>query len=257
MIGNDNDSHSHHKWIDRRGGFDMLMEMTQYSHRLETIASICHELIRWYQPRNWWPGREDPFEVVVGAILTQRTTWSQVSKAIAGLRQEGLLSPQAFIAADRARIERLLRPAGFYREKTKKLLAFCRMLKDGYSNAWTQLVAQSTPELRTTLLSVYGIGDETADAILVYAAKRPSFIIDAYTRRVFMRRGLIQGTEPYNALQTLFEDALETDVELYADVHAAILMHGAATCRPGHTARHVRFDVNVLFATRGWRRDSN
>ncbi len=232
MIRNDNDSHYRLKRIDRRLMHAILIGMTQHPHRLKTVASVCRTLIRWYQPRDWWPGRDDPFEVVVGAILTQRTTWAQAAKAIEALRGSGLLTPKAFLTADRTCLERLLRPAGFYREKTKKLTAFCRLLRDDYACAWDRLADQPKQELRKTLLSVYGIGEETADAILVYAAGRPSFVIDAYTRRLFARLDLIHGAESYGELQTLFEDALETDVALYADAHAAIVMHGASTCRP-------------------------
>lgn len=192
-------------------------------------ASLYDVLSHAYGPQNWWPGRENPFEVVVGAILTQRTTWTNASKSVDALRQAGPLTPAAIRGLERANLERLIRPAGFYRAKASTLRAFCvRVEKAG---GLSQFFSMPTKALRSTLLSIRGIGDETADAILVYAAGKPSFVVDAYTRRVLERLGWISGSESYAEIQAAFTDALPRDVTVYAELHALIIHHGKTHCR--------------------------
>lgn len=192
-------------------------------------ASLYDVLLHAYGPQNWWPGRENPFEVVVGAILTQRTTWTNASKVIDALRQAEALTPEAVRGLERADLERLIRPAGFYRAKAATLRAFCEWVEK--AGGLSQFLSMSTLALRSALLSIRGIGDETADAILVYAAGKPSFVVDAYTRRVLERLGWIRGMESYAEIQAAFTTALSRDVNVYAELHALIVHHGKTHCR--------------------------
>lgn len=197
------------------------------------LVSLYDVLLRAYGPQqDWWPGREDPFEVIVGAILTQRTTWTNAARAIAALHRAQVLTPEAIRVTEKRVLEDLIRPAGFYRAKTKKLKAFCAMLWTEHTGDLSQLLALPLAVLRAKLLSVYGIGDETADAILVYAAGKPSFVIDAYTRRLLKRLGWISGNESYRHIQEAFTKALPTDVGVFSEYHALIIHHGKTHCRP-------------------------
>ena len=195
------------------------------------LSSLYEALLQVYGPQDWWPGRENPFEVVVGAILTQRTTWTNAARVIDVLRRAKLLTPEAIRQTESHELEILIRPSGFYRAKTAKLKAFCTMLWTEYAGDLSRLLALPLEDLRSVLLSVYGIGDETADAILVYAAGKPSFVIDAYTRRMLTRLGWIEGRESYQQLRKAFTKALPTDVGLFAEYHALIVRHGKTHCR--------------------------
>lgn len=181
-----------------------------------------------YGRQNWWPG-ETPFEVMVGAILTQNTAWSNVEKAIANLIRADVLSPEAIVATHPRRLASWLKPSGYFNVKAKRLRAFCRWLIDRGGERY--LEKTETEALRTELLRVHGIGPETADDILLYALGRPVFVIDAYTRRIFSRLGLITGKENYEDLRQKFEHTLPTDVDLYNEYHALIVIHGKDICR--------------------------
>lgn len=194
------------------------------------VIGLHEALLQAYGPLDWWPGREDPFEVVVGAILTQRTTWTNVVGVIDALRRAELLSPEAIRLAEDSQLENLIRPTGFYRAKTQKLKAFCVALWTDHAADLSRLFALPLLELRLWLLAIHGIGDETADAILVYAAGKASFVIDAYTRRILTRLGRISGNESYQCLQDAFTEALPADVELFADYHALIVHHAKTHC---------------------------
>ena len=195
------------------------------------VSNLYEALLQAYGPQDWWPGRGNPFEVVVGAILTQRTTWTNAARVIDALRRAKMLAPEAIRQAGSCELEVLIRPAGFYRAKTAKLKAFCTMLWTEYAGDLSRLLALPLEVLRSVLLSVYGIGDETADAILLYAAGKPSFVIDAYTRRMLTRLGWIEGSESYQQLRKAFTKALPTDVETFAECHALIVRHGKTHCR--------------------------
>ena len=183
-----------------------------------------------YGPQNWWPA-DDPFEVIVGAILTQRTTWRNVEQAIQGLRECGLLSVEAIGGAPAERVAESIRAAGFYNVKAKKLKAFAACLIERHEGDLSRLFSLPTDGLRKELLGLFGIGEETADAILVYAAERTSFVIDAYARRLLARLGWIDGGERYRDLRGLFLSALPGDVGLLGEFHALIVRHGKAHCR--------------------------
>lgn len=202
------------------------------AHRL---LDIYDRLLAAYGPQGWWPA-DSPFEVIVGAILTQNTAWTNVEKAIAHLRAAGALTPAGLLALTTDEIARLIRPAGYFNTKARKLRAFGEFLAREHAGDLDRLFALDTAALRATLLGIYGIGPETADSILLYAAGRPVFVVDAYTRRVFSRLGLVSDTVAYHDLQALFSGHLPPDVALFNEYHALIVRHGKGRCtrrRPG------------------------
>ena len=196
----------------------------------QNLIDLYDVLSKNYVADDWWPGRENPFEVIVGAVLIQRTTWTNTTAVTDVLRQACLLAPAAFHVADQSWLEALIRPAGFYRAKTATLKAFCSMLQERYAGDLSALFDQPVPLIRAALLSIRGIGDETADAILVYAAGKPSFIVDAYTRRLLVRLGWIKGNESYLEIQQMFANALAPDAALFASFHALFVQQGQAHC---------------------------
>ena len=164
---------------------------------------------------------------MVGAVLTQNTAWANVERAIDNLRQADLLNPAAITALDQAVLADYLRPAGYFNIKAKRLQALTRFLIDH-----PQLDSLETEELRRGLLSVHGIGPETADDILLYAYQRPVFVIDAYTRRLFGRLGLMDGEASYERLRQGFESGLNQDAQMFNEYHALIVRHAKTVCRP-------------------------
>lgn len=180
-----------------------------------------------YGAQNWWPAKT-PFEVVVGAVLTQNTAWTNVEKAIANLHQAGQLTLTAIRRLDHDELADLIRPSGYFNIKARRLKNLCVWLHQ--QRGLGQLRKWSTAELREGLLSVNGIGPETADDILLYAFERPVFVIDAYTRRLLSRLGLITGDEHYETLRAAFETALTPDPALYNEYHALIVRHAKQKC---------------------------
>jgi endonuclease-3 related protein len=178
----------------------------------------------------WWPG-ETPFEVCLGAILTQNTSWSNVDKALGVLRRRGRLSYESLRACRPTRIAPMIRSSGYFNVKARRLAAFLRFLGREYGGRVEAMAAEDPKVLRAKLLSVSGIGRETADSIALYAAGQPLFVVDAYTRRIFTRLGLLEGDEDYDAIQRFFMDRLPRDAGLYNDYHAQIVLHGKETCR--------------------------
>ncbi|MFA5081405.1 MAG: endonuclease III domain-containing protein [Hydrogenophilaceae bacterium] len=190
-------------------------------------------LLARHGPQHWWPG-ETPFEVMVGAVLTQNTAWGNVEKAIANLKRADALDCRTILAMADADLAELIRPAGYFNVKAKRLKALCRFLAErGVESAPEALAGQGTSaELRRDLLAVHGIGEETADSILLYALGLASFVVDAYTRRAFGRLGLLCGDEGYGAIQRLFERHVPCDTRLYNEYHALIVRLGKEHCRP-------------------------
>ncbi|MCM0754328.1 endonuclease III domain-containing protein [Desulfovibrio aminophilus] len=180
-------------------------------------------------PSNWWPG-ETPFEVAVGAILTQNTNWVNVEKAIANLKNEGALEPKALSRLSQERLEECLRPAGYFRLKAVRLRNFLDFLKREAGLSMEALAQREHAGLRERLLTVKGIGPETADSILLYALNAPVFVVDAYTQRIFSRHGLIPEESCYHDIQALFMDALPRDVALYNEYHALIVRTAKQWC---------------------------
>ena len=183
-----------------------------------------------YGPQHWWPGRTN-FEIVVGAILTQNTSWSNVEIAMRNLRREKLLAPGAIERASLPRLAKFTRSSGYFRQKAKKLKCFVRFLRSEYGGSLNRMFCSPTAVLREKLLTVHGIGPETADAILLYAAKHPVFVVDAYTRRMLERHGLTAPTQGYEEIRQLFERSLPNDVSLYNEFHALIVRNGKEYCR--------------------------
>jgi len=181
-------------------------------------------------PMNWWPART-PFEVIVGAILTQNTSWGNVERAIANLRSAQMLTPSAISAARMARLAALVRPSGYFRQKAKKLKAFVRFLQREYGGSLKRMFATPTEVLREKLLSVHGIGPETADSILLYAGKHAVFVVDAYTHRIFGRHGITNGKPEYENVRALVEAALPRDSQLFNEFHALVVNTAKNWCR--------------------------
>jgi endonuclease III related protein len=181
-------------------------------------------------PMQWWPAKT-PFEVIVGAILTQNTSWTNVERAIANLRSAQMLTPSTIAAARLSKLALLVRPSGYFRQKAKKLKAFVRFLHREYGDSLNRMFDTPTEILREKLLSVHGIGPETADSILLYAGNHPVFVVDAYTHRIFSRHGITDGKPQYESVRALFEAALPRDSQLFNEFHALIVNTGKNWCR--------------------------
>ena len=194
------------------------------------FTRIYERLLQEYGPQHWWPA-DTPFEVMVGAVLTQAASWSNVERAIANLREASLLSPAALRRVPQEELAILLRPSGYFNAKARKLKALVDYLGDRFDDDLGRMSEQDVASLREDLLSVHGIGEETADDIILYAVGRPSFVIDAYTRKVFSRLGLSPEKGSYATYQRLFEDALPRDPVLYGEYHALIVRHGKYVCK--------------------------
>jgi endonuclease-3 related protein len=196
-------------------------------HRL---LDAYNRLYAAYGPQHWWPG-DSPFEIIVGAILTQSAAWTNVEKAIANLKVAGALAPDALLALSERELAQLTRPSGYFNAKARKLKAFIEMLNARFDGDLQRLLRTPPSELRALLLATNGIGPETADAITLYAAGQPAFVIDAYTRRTFSRLGFVPDANSYDDWQRLFTDALPPDTALFNEYHALIVRHGKDVCR--------------------------
>jgi len=196
----------------------------------QTLNNIYHQLIDYYDPQHWWPAQE-PFEVMVGAILTQSAAWTNVEKAIANLKATEALSPEALRRFTLPEIAMLIRPCGYYNAKALKLKSLANWLGEYYQDDLDRLFANDTDQLRQQLLSIHGIGPETADSIILYAANKPVFVIDAYTRRIVGRIGLAPDSNSYAAYQSFFMNNLPTDVGLFNEYHALLVCLAKNVCR--------------------------
>lgn len=195
-----------------------------------SIAQIFHILLRHYGPLHWWPA-ETPFEVCIGAILTQNTNWSNVEKAIGNMRRESLLSPDALHYVPEATLAEIIKPSGCYNIKGARLKSFVTWLFERYDGSLENMFNGNWRELRDELLMVRGIGRETCDSILLYAGYKPSFVVDAYTRRLYSRLGLISNKATYEGIRMLFINNLPNDAGLFNEYHALIVHHGKEHCR--------------------------
>ncbi|MBU0495762.1 MAG: endonuclease III domain-containing protein [Chloroflexi bacterium] len=194
-------------------------------HRLRPLYD---RLLMAYGPQGWWPG-DTAFEVMVGAILTQNTAWTNVEKAIVNLQTAGALTPAGLLALSPAELANLIRPAGYFNVKARRLHALVELVTQ--HGGLDALFALDTASLRAQLLDVHGVGPETADCILLYAAERPAFVIDAYTRHILGRLGLAPSSARYHELQQLFVGHLPQDVPMFNEYHALIVRHGKERCR--------------------------
>lgn len=216
------------------------------------LNDLYERLYRNFGPQGWWPlssmagalGFDDRgyhrgdysypktsaqrFEVITGAILTQNTSWRNVEKALDNLRGAGLLDLEAVLRSNSRVLEACLKPVGYFRVKAQRLRTFAEFLD---RQGMDELLSMQTDDLRALLLSVNGIGEETADSILLYAAGKPSFVVDAYTRRTLSRMGVIEVDPTYGEIKELFEGSLPTDVRLYNEYHALLVIHAKTICQ--------------------------
>ncbi len=197
----------------------------------DLLTDVYTRLFECYGPQGWWPA-DSPLEVIVGAILTQSTAWTNVEKALASMRAAGCWSLEAIAAMPEPELAAVIRSSGYYNAKARKLQAFSRHVLENYNGELDGLFDQDVALLRTELLAIHGIGEETADDIIVYAAGQPSFVIDSYTRRIVDRMGLTpKGKNPgYRAYQSLFQDNLPSDTPLFNEFHALLDHHAKVTC---------------------------
>ncbi len=194
------------------------------------LTGFYERLYSAFGPQNWWPG-DGRFEVMVGAILTQNTAWTNVEKAIANLKGAGVLTPLGLKRVSMERLAELIRPAGYFNIKAKRLKAFVGYLFREHKGRIDGLSKKDTESLRRALLDIHGIGPETADSILLYALERPVFVIDAYTKRVLVRHGLVSERAGYDELRGLFMDNLPPDVGLFNEYHALFVRVGKEYCK--------------------------
>jgi endonuclease III related protein len=199
------------------------------------VGPLLHELYQclWeaYGPQGWWPG-ETPFEVAVGAILTQNTNWGNVARAIANLKEAEVLEARVLGELPETELARLIRPAGYYNLKARRLKNFLDFLGHHFENSMARMAEADLASLRPALLSIKGVGPETADSILLYALDKPTFVVDAYTCRILSRHDLIDEGCAYEELRQLFMEHLPAGVPLYQEYHALLVRLGKEWCRP-------------------------
>lgn len=198
------------------------------------LHGAFQRLLDQHGPQDWWPSKGGPFEIMVGAVLTQNTAWTNVEKALARLHAADAMSAEAILALPEAELAERIRPSGYFNIKADRLRQLCRWYVDG--GGFDGLARLETPELRRELLSVKGIGPETADDIVLYAFHRPVFVVDAYTFRIFERMGLIDTGHRYEPLRAAVESATRGPaaerVGFFNELHALIVRHGSRVCRP-------------------------
>ncbi len=204
-------------------------------NRCDKLTELYDRLLDAYGAQHWWPA-ESAFEVIVGAVLTQNTSWKNVEKAIARLKATGNLDLDHIVALSQDDLAGLIRSSGFFNVKAKRLKNLCEWLQ--LQGGLDELAGWRTGKLRQSLLEINGIGPETADDILLYAFQRPVFVIDSYTRRLSGKLGLIQGTEDYETLRQMFESCLPPDHRLYNEYHALIVRHAKQQCSGDSGCRH-------------------
>lgn len=197
---------------------------------MKKIPYIYSKLLSAFGPQHWWPA-ETPFEVCVGAILTQNTSWRNVEKAIENLRAADLLSPAALRSVRKEKLARAIHSSCYYNQKTERLKIFARWFGHRMRDSFAAAKGTRTCTLRGELLSLSGVGPETADSMLLYAFGRPAFVVDTYTQRVAQRHGLIEAGASYDELKSLFESDLKKSVKLYNEYHALIVKVGNTFCR--------------------------
>ena len=207
-----------------------------------TLQKLYRRLYKAYGPQGWWPA-ETPFEVMVGAVLTQNTAWTNVEKAINNLKQADALNIHSISGLSELKLAGLIKPSGYFNVKAKRLKNFTNwFVQQGRFKGLNKL---TDLDLRNELLSVNGIGPETADDILLYAFERPVFVIDAYTRRLLERMKLIDGNESYESLRQLFESNLQADVKLFQEYHALIVRHAKIKCSGVNDCKHCLVEAPI------------
>lgn len=203
-----------------------------------SLVEIYDLLYERFGPQNWWPAKTQ-FEVIVGAILTQSTSWRNVEKAISNLNDAGVLSLDGLLKIDIHELAELIRPSGYYNMKARKLKAIVSFLSENSDSDGDTLLGRPLDEVRRELLGVYGVGPETADSILLYAGGCPSFVVDAYTRRIFGRLGILPTELSYDKVRSFFMENLPSSARLYNEYHALIVRLGKEIC----TSRNPKCDL--------------
>lgn len=193
------------------------------------MMDVYHQLLKQVGPRHWWPA-DSPFEVIIGAILTQNTAWANVEKTINNLKQNNLLSAKTLDKISEKELAILLRPSGYFNQKAKKTKQFVKYFLNHYQGSIKKMSQRDTKVLHNELLSIYGIGEETADSILLYALQKPIFVVDTYTRRILYRHGWFHENPSYQELQEFFMQRLPTDVALFNEFHALLDYIGHFYC---------------------------
>lgn len=196
----------------------------------DILEEIYHKSFAHFGPQHWWPG-DTPFEIIVGAILTQNTSWTNVEKAINNLKKKKILSARKIKAISLKRLAHLIRPAGYFNVKAKRLKNFIDFLFKEYHGSLKNMFEDDYLKLRAKLLRVNGIGLETADSILLYAGEKPIFVVDAYTKKILLRHNLIENASVYSQIQNLFMDNLSCDVKLFNEYHALLVRLGKDVCK--------------------------
>ncbi len=200
----------------------------------QTIQEIYKLLFERFGRQHWWPG-ETKDEIIAGAILTQNTNWQNVEKAIANLKKASVMSLEKLYQIEQTELAQLIKPAGYYNIKAKRLKAFLKWLFERHNGSLSEIESMHIENLREELLGINGVGRETADSILLYAFGKPVFVVDAYTYRIATRHLLIEPQCGYEELRSLFEDNLDNDVQVFNEYHALLVRTGKEFCRP--TAR--------------------
>lgn len=193
------------------------------------VRTLYRMLLEHFDVENWWPS-DSSFKVMVGAILTQQTNWENVADSLDSLRQRGFLSPESMAIADHCEIEELVRPCGFYRQKSERLVALARYLEDEWDGDPEKMLGGDLMEVRERLLSLNGVGKETADSILLFAGGRPKFVAAAYVSRVFSRTGVLESRD-YDEIQEFVEKGFSTDPKELASLYALIVQVAKTHCR--------------------------
>ena len=194
------------------------------------LKTFYQKLFAYFGPQHWWPG-DTPFEIIVGAILTQNTNWGNVEKAICNLKKAKVLTPQALHKLSIKKLSTLIKPSGFFNIKAKRLKNFMDFLFEEYNGKISNMKKEPLPVLRKKFLSVNGIGPETADSILLYALNKPIFVVDAYTKRVLSRHGILDRNSDYREVQKIFMENLKRDVKLFNEYHALLVRVGKTFCK--------------------------
>lgn len=200
------------------------------SHLERILKWIYDRLYERFGSQNWWPG-DTAFEIAIGAILTQNTSWRNVSHALENLKREGLLEPKIFNATETEKIATFIKPSGYYNLKAHRLKEFVTFLFSKYEGSLDNMFKGDPWRVRKELLEIKGIGLETADSILLYAGNIPIFVVDTYTRRVLLRHNLIDGKATYTQIQNLFMDNLPKDTKLFNEFHALFVQLGKEICK--------------------------
>jgi len=213
------------------------------------LTEIYRLLFTSYGPQHWWPAYT-PFEVIVGAILTQSAAWGNVEKAISNLKQARVMDPASLRKLPLDQLAKLIYPSGYYNAKALKLKSFVEHLEEAHRDSLEKLFTLDILRLRSELLDIHGIGPETADSIILYAARKPIFVIDAYTRRILTRLGLGPSVDNYSAFQALFMDNLPADEKLFNEYHALLVRHGKGICKKTPLCEQCCLNGSCIYLTK-------